>query len=61
VRADDVFDRNPDQPPIDRGRDNAPAGAALTAPGSASRHPLRRSQPIPALLIKRPVGEPEKV
>jgi ATP-dependent RNA helicase RhlE len=60
-RRDHAVDdtRNPDQPLIERPavREN---GSGTLAP-SHSRPALRKSHPIPALLMKRTAGEPEKV
>jgi hypothetical protein len=52
--------RNPDQPPIERpaARQN---GSGTLAPSSHTRPASRKSHPIPALLMKRTAGEPEKV
>ncbi|MEO8567458.1 MAG: DEAD/DEAH box helicase [Betaproteobacteria bacterium] len=61
-RRDHAVDdtRNPDQPPIERPavRQN---GSGTLAPSSHARPALRKSHPIPALLMKRTAGEPEKV
>ena len=61
-RRDHAVDdaRNPDQPPIERPavRQN---GSGTLAPSSHTRPALRKSHPIPALLMKRTAGEPEKV
>jgi ATP-dependent RNA helicase RhlE len=51
--------RNPDQPPIDRGAVR-PNGSGSLAP-SVTRAASRKPHPIPALLMKRTAGEPEKV
>ncbi len=59
-RDDSVFDLNPDQPLIPRQPDRVQAGA-LTSNNPAHRDPLRRAQPIAALLMKRSSPEPEKV
>ena len=52
--------RNPDQPRIER-----PAtpqnGSGTLAPTQAGRPGVRKQHPIPALLMKRSAGEPEKV
>ena len=60
-RAADADDRNPDQAPVSRvsNRTGAPSAPILT--GTAGRPSLRRKHPIPALLMKRSVREPEKV
>ena len=61
-RRDHAVDdtRNPDQPPIER-----PAvkqnGSGTLAPSPHGRPASRKSHPIPALLMKRTAGEPEKV
>jgi superfamily II DNA/RNA helicase len=61
-RRDHAVDdtRNPDQPLIER-----PAvrvnGSGTLAPTSHGRPASRKSHPIPALLMKRTAGEPEKV
>ncbi|MEP6996511.1 MAG: DEAD/DEAH box helicase [Betaproteobacteria bacterium] len=52
--------RNPDQPPIERPA-MQPNGSGTLAPSLHSRPGLRKPQPIPALLMKRTAGEPEKV
>jgi len=52
--------RNPDQPLIQRG-EAKPNGSAALAPSSGGRPASRKSHPIPALLMKRTAGEPEKV
>jgi ATP-dependent RNA helicase RhlE len=61
-RRDHAVDdtRNPDQPPIERpaARQN---GSGTLAPSSHTRPASRKSHPIPALLMKRTAGEPEKV
>ena len=53
---------NPDQPPIARAADTH---TATTGPfGEASSHHrthVRKAKPVPALLMKRPAREPEKV
>jgi ATP-dependent RNA helicase RhlE len=60
-RDESVFDRNPDQPPIQRRPETAPA-QALTSNTHPSRHdPARIGRPIAALLMKRSSPEPEKV
>ena len=51
--------RNPDQPPIQRAA-NVPNGSGMSAPAAIGR-PGRKAHPIPALLMKRTAGEPEKV
>ncbi len=53
-------DRNPDQPLIQRPATRADSAGALTR-GDPGRHGGRKSQPIPALLMKRAMPEPEKV
>ena len=60
-RAADADDRNPDQAPVSRApnRTGAPSAPVLT--GTAGRPSLHRKHPIPALLMKRSVREPEKV
>ena len=61
-RRDHAVDdtRNPDQAPIERpaARQN---GSGTLAPSSHARTGSRKSHPIPALLMKRTAGEPEKV
>jgi len=61
-RRDHAVDdtRNPDQPPIERpaAKQN---GSGTLAPSSHARPGQRKSHPIPALLMKRSAGEPEKV
>jgi ATP-dependent RNA helicase RhlE len=61
-RRDHAVDdtRNPDQPPIERpaAKQN---GSGTLAPSSHGRPAARKSHPIPALLMKRAAGEPEKV
>ena len=52
--------RNPDQPLIERPVAK-PNGSGTLAPSSVSRQSSRRPHPIPALLMKRTAGEPEKV
>jgi ATP-dependent RNA helicase RhlE len=52
--------RNPDQPPIERPA-AAQNGSGTLAPSSHARPASRKSHPIPALLMKRAAGEPEKV
>ena len=59
-RSAEADDRNPDQPPIRRAPERPQPKAALTS-GAPPQHPLRKPRPIPALLIKRPAREPEKV
>ena len=61
-RRDHAVDdtRNPDQPPIERpaAKQN---GSGTLAPSSHARPGQRKSHPLPALLMKRSAGEPEKV
>ena len=52
--------RNPDQPLIERAGPK-PNGSGTLAPSLVGRPASRRSHPIPALLMKRTAGEPEKV
>ncbi|MGH8714792.1 MAG: helicase-related protein, partial [Casimicrobiaceae bacterium] len=61
-RRDHTVDdaRNPDQPRIQRAAVQQ-NGSGTLAPGSAARPSLRKPHPIPALLMKRSAGEPEKV
>jgi ATP-dependent RNA helicase RhlE len=56
-----LYARNPDQPIVPRPA--ATAGAAAPSPALAHhpRQPHRRPRPVAALLMKRPVREPEKV
>jgi ATP-dependent RNA helicase RhlE len=55
----DVIDRNPDQPqPVASPRAQQPP-SALTAAPAAPRGWHSKPKPIPALLLKRPVTEPE--
>jgi hypothetical protein len=62
LRRDHAVDdtRNPDQAPIERpaAKQN---GSGTLAPSSHARPGSRKSHPIPALLMKRTAGEPEKV
>jgi ATP-dependent RNA helicase RhlE len=60
-RAVDADDRNPDQAPISRDADHARSPSALVQKGADGRRSLHRKHPIPALLMKRSVREPEKV
>jgi hypothetical protein len=60
-RAADADDRNPDQAPISRAADRARSPSALVQKGADGRPSLHRKHPIPALLMKRSVREPEKV
>ena len=60
-RAADADDRNPDQAPISREADRARSPSALVHKGADGRPSLHRKHPIPALLMKRSVREPEKV
>jgi ATP-dependent RNA helicase RhlE len=60
-RAADADDRNPDQAPISRDADRTRAPSALVLTGTAGRPSLHRKHPIPALLMKRSMREPEKV
>jgi ATP-dependent RNA helicase RhlE len=54
------IDRNPDQPRVKRDPAQSPAPAALTASREQSiRHGPRTPKPIPALLMKRRLPEPE--
>jgi ATP-dependent RNA helicase RhlE len=58
-RAEPV-DRNPDQPPRPRGPQRPrPAAALMTSAASPVRQWHRKPKPIPALLMKRRVPEPE--
>ena len=61
-RRDHAVDdtRNPDQPPIERPAANQ-NGSGTLAPSSHARPGQRKSHPLPALLMKRSAGEPEKV
>jgi ATP-dependent RNA helicase RhlE len=53
-------DRNPDQPPPAQGRHRPQPAAALTTTASAPGRPWhKKSAPVPALLMKRRVAEPE--
>ncbi|HEX8011024.1 MAG TPA: DEAD/DEAH box helicase [Casimicrobiaceae bacterium] len=53
-------DRNPDQPPRSRAPEQPRVAAALTSPAAApARHGHGKAKPIPALLMKRRVTEPE--
>ena len=53
-------DRNPDQPPRAQAPHRPQPAAALTATASAPGRPwLKKSAPVPALLMKRRVAEPE--
>jgi ATP-dependent RNA helicase RhlE len=60
-RAADADDRNPDQAPVSRASNRTGAPSAPVLTGTAGRPSLRRKHPIPALLMKRSVREPEKV
>ena len=56
----EAVDRNPDQPPRTRDSQQPQAAAALTTASAApSRHWHHKPQPIPALLMKRRMPEPE--
>ncbi|TMG85059.1 MAG: hypothetical protein E6H76_13505, partial [Betaproteobacteria bacterium] len=58
-RAEPI-DRNPDQPPRAQAPHRPQPAAALTATASAPGRPwLKKSAPVPALLMKRRVAEPE--
>jgi ATP-dependent RNA helicase RhlE len=61
-RADgsgEIDDRNPDQPLPSAMPSRPESHAALTTFAAAARPSLRKPQPIPALLMKRPAREPE--
>jgi ATP-dependent RNA helicase RhlE len=60
-RAADADDRNPDQAPVTRATDRTGAASAPVLTGTAGRPSLHRKHPIPALLMKRSLREPEKV
>jgi ATP-dependent RNA helicase RhlE len=60
-RAADADDRNPDQAPVPRPADRTRAPSALVLTSTAGRPSLHRKHPIPALLMKRSLREPEKV
>jgi ATP-dependent RNA helicase RhlE len=60
-RAADADDRNPDQAPVSRVTDRNRVPSPLVLTGTATRPSLHRKHPIPALLMKRSVREPEKV
>jgi ATP-dependent RNA helicase RhlE len=60
-RAADADDRNPDQAPVSRALNRTGAASAPVLTGTVGRPSLRRKHPIPALLMKRSVREPEKV
>jgi ATP-dependent RNA helicase RhlE len=60
-RAADADDRNPDQAPISREADRARSASALVHKAADGRPSLHRKHPIPALLMKRSLREPEKV
>ena len=60
-RAADADDRNPDQPPVTRATDRTRAPSAPVLTGTAGRPSQHRKHPIPALLMKRSLREPEKV
>jgi ATP-dependent RNA helicase RhlE len=60
-RAADADDRNPDQAPVTRAPDRTRAPSAPVLTGTAGRPSLHRKHPIPALLMKRSLREPEKV
>ena len=63
-RRDHAVDdtRNPDQPLIERAAvSQGQNGSGTLLPSSMSRPALRKPHPIPALLMKRTAGEPEKV
>ncbi|HEY8622665.1 MAG TPA: helicase-related protein, partial [Casimicrobiaceae bacterium] len=60
-RATEADDRNPDQAPVARAVDRTRAPSALVLTGTAGRPSLHRKHPIPALLMKRSMREPEKV
>jgi ATP-dependent RNA helicase RhlE len=56
----EAADRNPDQPPRTHDSQQPQAAAALTTSSAApSRHWHHKPQPIPALLMKRRMPEPE--
>jgi ATP-dependent RNA helicase RhlE len=58
---EEAYARNPDQP-LTKRADDGGSGPASHGPGqSASHRPHARRQPVPALLMKRPASEPEKV
>ncbi len=56
-----AYARNPDQPPVPRARTGPETPSPLTPRPGAAAHGYRGSGPTPALLMKRPVREPEKV
>jgi superfamily II DNA/RNA helicase len=59
IARPEAVDRNPDQPPRSQAL-HRPAPAALTAAASApGRHWNKKTAPVPALLMKRRVAEPE--
>jgi ATP-dependent RNA helicase RhlE len=60
-RAVDADDRNPDQAPVTRATDRTRAPSAPVLTGTAGRPSSHRKHPIPALLMKRSLREPEKV
>ena len=60
-RAADTDDRNPDQAPVTRATDRSRAPSAPVLTGTAGRPSSHRKHPIPALLMKRSLREPEKV
>jgi ATP-dependent RNA helicase RhlE len=57
----EAFDRNPDQPPRSQSQRAPQARSALTAstPAAPARVSHRKPKPIPALLMKRRLPEPE--
>jgi ATP-dependent RNA helicase RhlE len=55
----EAVDRNPDQAPRVRGHQPQPAAALMRPTVAASGHWHRKPKPIPALLMKRRVPEPE--
>jgi ATP-dependent RNA helicase RhlE len=57
-----AYARNPDQPMVARPGNGASAPGSALMHGHGSRGPGHRgARPVPALLMKRPVREPEKV
>jgi ATP-dependent RNA helicase RhlE len=62
VPRPEPVDRNPDQPPRAQAQHRLQVAAALTATaGAPVRHWHKKPAPVPALLMKRRVHEPESV
>jgi len=57
-----AYAKNPDQPMVARPGNGAPAPGSALMHGHGGRGPGHRgARPVPALLMKRPAREPEKV